>query len=84
MTDKQKYTNEFESSLDGFVNELKQFISTETGEWTIKGFIDVYKNIYTIFGSVFKNNDRELLDIIRNDGGTKSFLHIMGKVCFDG
>ena len=48
MTDKQKYTNEFESSLDGFVNELKQFISTETGEWTIKGFIDVYKNIYTI------------------------------------
>ena len=43
-----------------------------------------YKNIHTIFGSVFKNNDRELLDIIRNDGGTKSFLHIMKKVCFDG
>jgi len=43
-----------------------------------------YKNIHKIFGSVFKNNDRELLDIIRNDGGTKSFLHIMQKVCFEG
>ncbi len=24
------------------------YVSTETGEWTVKGFIDVYKNIYTI------------------------------------
>jgi hypothetical protein len=23
-------------------------VSTDTGEWTIKGFIDIYKNIYTI------------------------------------
>ena len=23
-------------------------MSTETGDWTIKGFIDIYKNIYTI------------------------------------
>ncbi len=48
MTEKEKHTNEFELALNGFVKELKQFISTETGEWTIKGFIDVYKNIYTI------------------------------------
>lgn len=46
--DKKKYIEEFEQSLDGFVDELQQYVSTETGEWTIKGFIDVYKNIYTI------------------------------------
>jgi Restriction endonuclease EcoRV len=45
---KKKYIAEFEKSLEGFVNELQKYVSTETGEWTIKGFIDVYKNIYTI------------------------------------
>jgi hypothetical protein len=43
-----KYKIEFENALDEFVNELKRYVSTETGDWTIKGFIDVYKNIYTI------------------------------------
>jgi len=44
----EDYTSEFELALDGFVNDLRKYISTESGEWTIKGFIDVYKNIYTI------------------------------------
>lgn len=43
-----EYKIEFENALDQFVNELRQYVSTETGDWTIKGFIDVYKNIYTI------------------------------------
>ena len=30
------------------MKELKTYVSTDTGEWTVKGFIDVYKNIYTI------------------------------------
>lgn len=46
--DKKKHIEEFENSLNGFVDELQKYVSTETGEWTIKGFIDVYKNIYTI------------------------------------
>lgn len=45
---KQKHIDKFEQSLDGFVDELQKYVSTKTGEWTIKGFIDVYKNIYTI------------------------------------
>ena len=48
MTEKQKYTNEFETKLKAFVSDLEKYISTEKGEWTVKGFIDVYKNIYTI------------------------------------
>jgi hypothetical protein len=46
--DKNQYIEDFEKSLDGFVGELQKYVSTETGQWTIKGFIDVYKNIYTI------------------------------------
>ena len=42
------YIIEFEKALNEFVNELKQYVSTKTGDWTIKGFIDIYKNIYTI------------------------------------
>jgi hypothetical protein len=30
------------------VNELKNHVSTEDGQWTVKGFIDVFRNIYTI------------------------------------
>ena len=38
----------FEKKLKEFAKELKEYISTEDGQWTIKGFIDTYKNIYTI------------------------------------
>jgi len=48
MNKKTKYTTEFETALNGFVGDLKRYVSTETGDWTIKGFIDIYKNIYTI------------------------------------
>lgn len=50
MTQKEraKQINEFEVALNEFIKELKQYVSTETGEWTIKGFVDVYKNIFTI------------------------------------
>lgn len=39
---------EFEKVLTDFVDTLQKYISTPDGQWTIKGFIDVYKNIYTI------------------------------------
>lgn len=45
---KHKYKEKFEKALNDLVNELRDFVSTETGEWTIKGFIDIYKNIYAI------------------------------------
>ena len=46
--EKEKYKKKFEKSLNEFVKELKSYVSTDTGEWTVKGFIDIYKNIYTI------------------------------------
>ncbi len=39
---------EFERQLIDFVRTLKEYISTDDGQWTIKGFIDVFKNVYTI------------------------------------
>lgn len=39
---------EFEKNINEFVKELRDYVSSEDGEWTIKGFIDIYKNIYTI------------------------------------
>ncbi|ORU93819.1 MAG: restriction endonuclease [Cycloclasticus sp. symbiont of Poecilosclerida sp. N] len=39
---------QFESQLKKFVEDLKKHISTEDGQWTVKGFIDVFQNIYTI------------------------------------
>lgn len=39
---------QFRADLTGFVSGLVSHVSTEDGGWSIKGFIDIYKNIYTI------------------------------------
>ncbi len=38
----------FSVALHDFVNGLAEHISASDGGWTVKGFIDIYKNIYTI------------------------------------
>lgn len=44
MIDKENFRNE----LLGYFDEFKKVVTTEDNEWVIKGFIDIYKNIYTI------------------------------------
>ena len=48
LKDKNKYKSDFKRELDKFADKLKKYVSSENGDWTVKGFIDVYKNIYTI------------------------------------
>lgn len=38
----------FATNLSKFVESLNGYISTDDGQWSIKGFIDVYHRIYTI------------------------------------
>jgi hypothetical protein len=45
---KERHKLDFKKALDDFAEKLRQYVATETGEWSVKGFIDVYKNIYTI------------------------------------
>ncbi|MBP9694729.1 MAG: EcoRV family type II restriction endonuclease [Alphaproteobacteria bacterium] len=44
MTEKIQFTEK----LEAFVTSLKDHISTGDGQWTVKGFIDIFKNVYTI------------------------------------
>ena len=39
---------EFARQLKEFAAGLQAYVSTEDGQWTIKGFIDVFRNIYAI------------------------------------
>ncbi len=48
MKSTEKYKQQFKSDLKKFVEKLGNYVSTEDGSWTIKGFIDIFKNIYTI------------------------------------
>ena len=48
ITERNKYKLEFKRNLKKFTESLREYVSTETGDWTVKGFIDIYKNIYTI------------------------------------
>lgn len=46
--EKEKYKADFKKALDNFTTKLEKYVSTDNGDWSVKGFIDVYKNIYTI------------------------------------
>lgn len=39
---------DFEKAFELFISDLKTHISADNDQWTIKGFIDIFKNIYTI------------------------------------
>lgn len=43
-----RHKQEFEKNLTNFVHQLQDEVATPDGQWTIKGFIDIYKNVYTI------------------------------------
>jgi hypothetical protein len=45
---REKYKAEFSRKLAKFVETLKSHVATADDQWTIKGFIDVFRNIYTI------------------------------------
>lgn len=40
--------SEFEKSLKKFAKTLSGHVSTKNGQWTVKGFIDTFQNVYTI------------------------------------
>lgn len=44
MTEKES----FAIKLQEFVIGLKNYVSTDDDQWTVKGFIDIFKNVYTI------------------------------------
>lgn len=48
MFDKEVKKQEFVSSLKEFFGGMSAHVSMSDGQWTIKGFIDVCRNIYTI------------------------------------
>jgi hypothetical protein len=48
LGEKNRYKSVFKKELNKFSDKLEKYVSTDHGDWTVKGFIDVYKNIYTI------------------------------------
>jgi len=47
-SEKTQIKTEFLERLQTFAQTLKEYVSTPDNQWTIKGFIDVFENIYTI------------------------------------
>jgi len=48
LEERQRLKAEFRKQLTEFVGSLVAHVSTDDSQWTIKGFIDVFRNIYTI------------------------------------
>lgn len=47
-TEREERKKNFQQTLAEFAGGFNDAVSTEKGEWIVKGFIDVAKNIYTI------------------------------------
>ena len=45
---REQLKSEFKQSLTEFVKTIKDHVATPDEQWAIKGFIDVFRNIYTI------------------------------------
>jgi hypothetical protein len=45
---REQFKSKFKQSLTEFVKTLKDHVATPDEQWAIKGFIDVFRNIYTI------------------------------------
>lgn len=39
---------DFAAKLFQLVNQLRSHVSTDDGQWTVKGFIDIFRNVYTV------------------------------------
>jgi hypothetical protein len=48
MKNNTLYRKNFKEKLQKFLESITSYVSTSNGQWNIKGFIDIYKNIYTI------------------------------------
>ena len=48
LEEKQRLKQEFSSRILKYVDKFNSAVSTNEGDWIVKGFIDIAKNIYTI------------------------------------
>jgi hypothetical protein len=48
MKNNTAYKDIFKKKLQESLESIVSYVSTKNGQWSIKGFIDIYKNIYTI------------------------------------
>lgn len=46
--EREKLKQQFQQQLDKFSETLKEYVSDKNNQWTIKGFIDIFQNIYSI------------------------------------
>lgn len=46
--DAQKVKSQFKNDLRAFVEGLESYALTDDREWSVKGFIDVFKNVFTV------------------------------------
>jgi hypothetical protein len=47
-TKSESQKNEFKQLLRAFAADLPRYVSTEDQQWTVKGFVDIFRNVFTI------------------------------------
>src|SRR5438477_6648313 len=50
LTEEEKHAEKarFKAALKTFAKDLQSYVSSEDGQWSVKGFIDIFKNVYTV------------------------------------
>ena len=70
MVNKKDEKSLFIQKMLTFIETLNEHTTTKDGQWSIKGFIDIYKNIYTI------SSDTKIVSKILE-------IHIFPELCVD-
>lgn len=68
MLTKEEAAANFLSQLQVEISAFNKLVSTDTGDWIVKGFIDVFKNVYTI------SADTKVVSKLIEAGANKSSL----------
>jgi hypothetical protein len=74
--------DEFRHLLLKHMDVFKKTLATEDGQWAIKGFIDIYKNIYTISGDtkiVSKVIELVLFPVIAEFAAAEGFRMVLSE-----
>jgi hypothetical protein len=46
---KNRFKSDFKKEINKFTDNLEKYVSTDNGDWSVKGFIDVYEYLHYFF-----------------------------------
>jgi len=67
--------DDFRTGLEAHFDRFRRTLATDAGDWAVKGFIDAYKNIYTIKTSLAVGTPRTSVRFSTSRLSSRAVVH---------